>query len=255
MSANHNTNPEYQLVVPTRDSARWIGQFFEAYREIGVSPLYLVDTRTADRTAGILSALGAEILPVTPTADRVESMISVISTLVEKEWVLRLDDDEFPSVALIRWLGSGLSTIRENSVAISRRDCLLSADGQVLYSRLEDYYWESRDYSFLCPQWRLYRHKSVNYTSDLHTPGFIVRGLQFAPPDCHFVHFDWILRSFAERQEKLEQYERQSKGKGRPFARYYLPELHHPRDLRLARMESSEFTPLAHSIARLSLSR
>jgi hypothetical protein len=61
-----------------------------AYHKMGLSPLYLVDTRSGDDTARILARLGAELVAITPAHDRVESMLACTKTLVESEWVLPL---------------------------------------------------------------------------------------------------------------------------------------------------------------------
>jgi hypothetical protein len=65
----------YRIVVPTRDSAGWVGLFAAAYRRLGVAPLYLCDSRSADATRAVLERLGAEVVVVTPNANRVEAML------------------------------------------------------------------------------------------------------------------------------------------------------------------------------------
>ena len=78
----------YQIVIPTRDSARWIAPFLKAYRNLGVEPLYLVDSRSVDDTAQILQSMQAQIKFVTPTFDRVESVLSTLPQFVEQDWVV-----------------------------------------------------------------------------------------------------------------------------------------------------------------------
>lgn len=238
----------YQIVIPTRDSARWIAFFLKAYRNIGVEPLYMVDTRSADNTAQILQSMQAHMEFVTPLFDRVESMLSCVPQFVEQDWVIRFDDDEMPSKALIEWLDVNISSFTRPVVALSRRDCVL-VDNQLFYSRLKDYYFLESHPCYLDPQWRAFKHREVIYNDAIHTPGFIVDSdHQLAPQEAYFVHLDWILRSYEERLAKLESYEKQTKGAGRNFAHFYLPESHHPPDLRLTALETDEFGLLAQSV-------
>lgn len=132
--------PSWRVVVPTRDSAGWLLSFADAYRKLGLSPLYLFDTRSSDNTLALLHSIGADVVPVEPKLDRVEAMLAVTRDVVDADWVVRFDDDEIPSTALVSWLNRSLGTITEPSVALSRRDAQL-IDGCLYYSRLEDFYF------------------------------------------------------------------------------------------------------------------
>lgn len=224
----------FQVVVPTRDSARWIAPFYRAYERLGISPLYLVDSRSSDGTAGILGALGARIETVTPRHDRVEAMLQFTRDLPGDDWFIRFDDDELPSAELIRWLHQNLAQVEAPTLAISRRDVQLNA-GALHYSRMELYYFHPDDPTFLDPQWRGFVASEVNFIDAIHTPGFELTRFLTVPDAAYFVHWDWILRSQAERMEKLRRYERQSPGSGWKFSQFYLPELVR---------EASRWTPL-----------
>ncbi len=52
------------------------------------------------------------------------------------------------------------------------------------------------------------------------------------PESAYFIHLDWVIRSYAERLQKLISYEQQSEAAGYCYARFYLPKLHHERQLR-----------------------
>jgi len=88
--------PSLKVVIPTRDSARWIGTFLNAYRRLGVEPIYIVDTRSEDATLNILRDMLAVLIPFTPSGPFAEAgMVEFGSRQAGAEWVLRLDDDEF----------------------------------------------------------------------------------------------------------------------------------------------------------------
>jgi hypothetical protein len=240
----------YRVIVPTRQSVRWIGLIAAAYRRLGVQPLFICDTRSSDGTAALLEAHGAEVIAVTPAYDRVEAMLSITSEAVSSAWVVRFDDDELPSAALIRWLDQTLTNVGEPIVALSRRDVMF-VDDRLCYSRLEDYYFHPDDPTYLDPQFRAFRPREVHFTDAIHTPGFAISRFATAPQDAFFAHFDWILRSFIERQDKLTRYEAQAPGAGCAFARFYLPEWHTSADMRWTPFRSDEFNDLAHHLARI----
>lgn len=239
----------YQIVIPTRDSSKWVGSFLKAYRNLGIEPLYLIDTRSKDGTAHILHSMQAHVAFVTPAFNRVESILCELPQYVEQDWAVRFDDDEMPSKALVEWLDENITSFERPVVAMSRRDCLLKED-QLFYSRLEAYYFLKDHPHYLDPQWRAFRHREVVYRDVIHTPGFELDAHhQLAPQEAYFIHLDWVLRTFEERLAKLKSYERQTKGGGQKFAHFYLPELHHPRDLRLTELDTDEFDQLALSVA------
>lgn len=238
----------YQVIVPTRDSAGWCAAVFGAYQALGVEPMFFYDIRSSDGTLAILHDLGATVIPVEPRFDRVEAILSQVRCHTDAEWVVRFDDDELPSVALVSWLNRSLHSIEEPIVAFSRRDVQF-IDGRLCYARLEDYYFHSVDPTYLDPQWRAFRPRDVEFIDAIHTPGFNVGTSHTAPASAFFVHFDWILRSFEQRRAKLRRYERQSPGAGWGYAHFYLPELHSPGDLRWTPIETIEFDRLARRIA------
>jgi Glycosyl transferase family 2 len=99
--------PRFKVLIPTRDSARWIGIFLDAYRKVGIEPFYVLDTRSADSTLDILWRKQADLIPFAPSADFAEAgMLEFGARHAGVDWLLRVDDDEFPSRALLRWISS-----------------------------------------------------------------------------------------------------------------------------------------------------
>ena len=119
--------PNLRFVVCTRDSAPWIGQFLTAYRALGIEPLYIHDARSVDATRTVLQRAGAEVIDFDPAGDYVEAgMIKFGAMRAKSEWVFRIDDDEFPSLALLRWLANEGSCSRVPVVICSPRDVFRS---------------------------------------------------------------------------------------------------------------------------------
>ena len=233
----------YHIVVPTRNSERWISAFYHAYQRLGIDPIYLFDTRSDDCTGELLNSLGAVVVPVRPKHDRVEAMLEMTHNIASDAWIIRFDDDEMPSSSLISWLDQNISGIKEHALAISRRDVLLR-DNCLCYSRMELYYFHPLFLTYLNPQWRGFIPNHVKFTNAIHTPGFEFSSFATIPESAYFVHFDWMLRSQDERIGKLRRYEQQSPGSGWRFAQYYLPELIESGSARWTPIDSDEFAPL-----------
>ena len=73
-------------------------------------------------------------------------------------------------------------------------------------------------------QYRLFSPSKVTLCDAIHTPGFKFENHIEAPETATLFHFDWIVRSHAQRRQKMEGYDRQVLGGGAPLAGYYLPE-------------------------------
>jgi hypothetical protein len=191
------------LVIPTIDSEAWITAVVEFYNEIGIRPFYVVDSRTRDRTCELLSAAKQNWMKVAATAPRVEAMLAAIVSQVNTPWVLRLDDDELPAPALLRWCDEAVD---QDGAAVwgFPRLCVRWRPGR-----------PTLDYStFLTVgtavdmdrQWRLFKPACVTMRGDVHTPGFESVNNARAPAEALILHFDWVLRSCSRRREKAAAY-------------------------------------------------
>ncbi|RAI41818.1 glycosyltransferase, partial [Rhodoplanes roseus] len=215
-----------RVVIPTRDSARWIGLLLEAYRERGIEPLYILDTRSADATRDILTVMKADVISFTPAADYVEAgMIEFGSRAAQAEWVLRLDDDEFPSDALLDWVAGATTRSVRDGFYVSRRD-LFRRDGRIVYNRRRSSFTSAARPRFLNPHARLYRPSRLGFHQALHASGIVDETLfGFAPAAAFFVHVSALVTSPAERLEKVRRYEAIATGSTWRLADEYLPEL------------------------------
>jgi hypothetical protein len=239
----------HRLIILTRDSARWIGHVLSAYRELGVEPLYIVDSRSKDKTLEILQALKADCIPFTPRGEIVEAgMIEFGSKAAGTEWVLRVDDDEFPSRELLDWVVREGVTSEAAYWGISRKEISFQEAGFV-YSR-----WPPRvawidDRFVLNPQIRLYRANAVRYVEKLHTPGFEAPPpLAFAPEGCSLIHFNNIVRSVGERIAKVRKYALINEKLAWRLIDECLPELTDPSAQNYANDGLAEFLGLLESL-------
>jgi hypothetical protein len=215
----------FRVVVPTRDSARWVGVFLNAYRRLGVEPFFVVDSRSADDTLALLRRMNADLRVFTPGGDYVEAgMIEFAAATCGADWVLRFDDDEFPTRALLQWAAAATRSL--NQVwAISRRE-LFRAESAVYYSRSPGRFDSPFAPRLLYPQFRLFHRRRVVFSQRVHTPGFDdPRYFGFAPGEVYFAHFNCLLRTPAERLSKIRKYESIEPLSTWRFGDDYLPEL------------------------------
>ncbi len=239
----------WRICIPTRDSARWIDIFLGEYRRIGVEPLYIVDSRSGDETLPLLQKRGAETAVITPRGDFVEAgMIEAACAASNSEWILRMDDDEFPSAALLQWIENvGVKSIRAAWI-VSRRD-LFRHDGEIFYSRRRSAYHHAELPNYLAGHLRLHRTAGIQFPERVHTSGLRNQGpTGFAPEACFFLHCVDLLLSRAQRLNKIRRYETIEAGSAWRFADEYLPELFDFVHLRPAQEGLDGLTPLLDSL-------
>ena len=211
------------VVVPVCNAERWISRVCDGYDALRLRPLFIVEARSTDKSLAILLARNARVFTAQGKKPYVESLLSGIIPYLSSRWVLRLDDDELPSSAMLRWIAGNVEDIGEQAVAFPR----------LWVHRNRCAGWETTDCKGVGGAWgadhqtRLFRPAAVTPTGTIHTPGFEASTI-LAPSEARIYHLDWIVRGYNDRLEKIEHYERLEKGKGNRFAAYYLPEEHDP---------------------------
>lgn len=237
-----------KVVVPTINSARWIQPIVRAYKEAHVEPLFLVDERSTDGTSAAIGLAGGHSISVNLPAPRVEALVPEIRQFVPPGWVFRVDDDEFPSADSFAWLRGPEPDASLDSIAIQRRWIRRSAAGQL--QRAHCRLWKDNTGDLGGDhQWRIFHTERVKYVTDIHTPGFIPNCWEKAPEKAFLVHFDWLLRSEAERIAKMARYDQQHANSGAGNWHYYLHERIPPGDVSWIELETTEFNRLINEIA------
>ncbi len=236
-----------EIIVPVCNAERWIGVILDAYDGMGLRPLFILDTRSADRTAEILAVRRARVLPATGRHARVESLLYGVVPRLRSRWLLRLDDDELPSHALLAWVAGNLRALPTSVAGFPRQWVRCLDAGGWATSFCAGASRAAGGTADEDRQHRLFRRDAVTLRDDLHTPGFDLPEVTEAPSDAVIYHFDWLVRCRDERLRKIAAYDRQSPGNGTRFAAYYLPEDHEP--------SLYDFTPLGDPVVRTLASR
>lgn len=241
----------FDVVVPTRNSAGRLPALLRHYRRrLGIEPLFLLDATSTDATEQMLLRAKARFHATVPPAPRVEAMLPAIVGMVPPDrWVLRVDDDELPSRRLIDWLADFLPGFPLDTVAVHRRFARVTGKGKLKWAvcwRMMDGAGEwGKD-----RQWRVYRPGRACHVDILHSPGIEVGRWASSPEDAYLVHFDWVLRSRAEREAKVMAYERQEAGKGVKHLPYYVPEDVPPGEIAYHPFETREFDRFVEEATR-----
>ena len=210
------------IVIPTRDSAGWIGVLLAHYQARGFTPTLLLDSRTSDDTAAIAARAGAPVVRIEGFTFT-EAIVSVTQDCVATPWALFMHDDEVPSDRLFARLAAPPPPEPAESVAISRRWAWYEP-GQPLHYGRSDHWQDRTGQNGADHMWRLFRPDRVTFIAQMHTDGFLIDRWSRLPPDTYFVHFEWVIRSHAQRAAKLRAYDRHRDGYGRFFKKIYLPE-------------------------------
>ena len=237
--------PWYTVVIPTRDSAGWIGAVLDHYAARGVVPILLVDTRTKDNTKDVARARRARVVDM-PDFSFTEGIVALTRDIVETPWVLFAHDDEIPSDRLFAYLRGAPPPAAAHSVAIRRRWAWYEPGKPLCYGHSE--YWRDRGgVNGADHHWRLFRPRAVTFVSAMHSDGFLIDRWVRMPADAYLIHFEWVIRSRGQRVAKLRRYDRARYGYGRFFANMYLPEDQPPGIVDMVPFETHGFDRLAEA--------
>ncbi len=232
----------FTVLIPTKDSAAWIGTLISHYQARGVTPTLLLDDRTRDSTRAIAEAAGAPIVDIHGFT-HTEAIVGIAKDVVKTPWALFIHDDEVPSDKLFTRLAGPPPPDAVQTVAIPRRWAWYEPGKPLLYGLSEQ--WQDRtDQPGKDHAWRLFRPDQVVYTSIMHCEGYFIDSWSRVPLDNYFVHFEWVLRSRAQRQHKLWRYDEHRWGYGRFFQKIYVPESQPPGVIEYLPFETNAYDEL-----------
>jgi hypothetical protein len=234
-----------KVIIPTINSAHYIDLVLSYYRDINLPVTVFVDSKTTDETASIAARYAVEVVPFVNSAPRVGEMIEGMSRHCRSRWVLRIDDDELPSIRMLDYVRKIIARDRYTVVGFDRYQTIFNVNGAPFCSIKHD--------AITHRQWRLYQPDKVRFHGRGHSAGFDPidgRG-RIAPTSAFMIHLDWVVHSPRDRREKLVRYETHTPGHGMRFRDFYLadecPDFHND----LMALPVTEF----HKIGRKFVSR
>jgi hypothetical protein len=210
-----NFGSKVTLVIPTCNSERWIGQVLDFYTMLEVPVVVAVDRRSSDRTLTIVASKAKNHLLVESEHPRVESLLPSIVGQIDSDWILRLDDDELPTPALLSFVDQAVDGPAGFSWGFPRAHFRYQPNGSLLqYSR----FLPLGPLAGSDVQWRLFPKRQIRFDDSLHTPGIVAAEARQASSEAFIFHFDWVVRTLADRLEKIERYVRQDGKRARELA-------------------------------------
>ena len=230
------------VVIPTRDSARHVGIVLAHYRRAGWPVQVFVDAASSDGTLGACRRAGFRAELIDNPAGRTEAMVAGMSARARTDWVLRMDDDELPTDAMIRAVNRCVAGDEQAKHAFRLRHCTLAAGGGLAAVR----FYEDPPHD----QLRLYNRRHARFDATLHSPGIDIANKVVAEPDAFFVHLQWIVKTYAERADKIARYDAQRQGAGSDWRDYYLLEDNPAALASAVRLAAPEFARAARALAR-----
>ena len=208
------------IAIATIDSARYIDLMLCYYREQGLAVTVFVDARSIDDTWNKTRKLVPDAVSISNPGDFIaEGLIEEMSGACRTKWLLRIDDDELPSLAMMDFVRNAVRTDAPDVYAFPRQQCAVSRKGALLSHRMVS----PLDHR----QWRLYQPAMMQYARGLHTPGIAWDGQAraiTAPLEASLIHLDWALHSYDERRRKVERYDAHTPNAGTKWRSYYLYE-------------------------------
>jgi hypothetical protein len=238
-------NEGLTILIPTWNSGEYLDVFLSYYTDVLQVPVtVVVDSKTNDNTKSVAKRWAADVWDVHNPASRVGEIIETFSRACRTPWILRMDDDELPSSALIDFARRTIVNDDCDAVNFLRYECGVAQEGTLLRHLGFDPA-EQR-------QWRLYRRDRVQYITAGHTPGFRLDGLRCgqADDDAFIVHLDWAVHSRERRKNKKARYDAHTPGHGNSIPGLILYEDDPDHRAKFAPLEAPEFQETGRRLAK-----
>src|SRR5215218_7992242 len=186
------------LCIATKNSAKYIEKLLQVGWSFADEVVVAVDASSEDSTERICRNYADKIFRV-ESPGYVERILPWLNEQCTGDWILRLDDDELPSVGLIELLPA-LMNDREMTHYYLRRRTIIGEDRTEWIAQRP--WW---------PDWklRLFRNipSIVRIPGRLHT-GYEVKGASRFLYRGSIYHYDFVYHGEQHRIEKVRHYER-----------------------------------------------
>ncbi|MBM0203757.1 hypothetical protein JNW90_12020 [Micromonospora sp. STR1s_5] len=240
----------YRIAYAAMNDADLMIEVARYLRTIGAEAQLFLDSRSDPAQAALLQAKGVAFEYVDNEHGFVEGVYGKIAARTDEEWLLILTSDEIPTRATLAATERLTRSVPQhiNSIGFPRRWVLRSETGRFFTSRA----------AFIGddPQWRVIRHRNVEFHPVVHTPGyqFDEQRSCLLEPEAAVYHLDWVVHSRELRERKLRYYDRMIPGAAEGFKKWYLPE-DYPDDHAMEPLTDPGVLDFAERSARLRTSQ
>jgi hypothetical protein len=231
------------IVIPTINSAHYIDIVLAFYQRHQIPVSVLVDDRSCDETFAIAKRLIPDTRLIRNPGDGVEDMLPGIAQMCPAQWILRIDDDELPTLGMMEFVEEVIGHHEIDAYGFPRYQCAISREGSLLQAKGVS--------TSVHQQWRLFQPTRVTFHNTWHTPAFYPhRRQESAPAPARLIHLDWALHTYAERLQKVERYDAHTPGEGTKWRTYYLYEEADLAEQEFAELPLPEFSQTSVDIAQ-----
>ncbi len=198
------TNKKLSTCIMTMNSAHRIRPLLEYVRLFSDEIVVGVDSKTTDDTLAVCEGLADELFVIQSDALTCNAGLEALVERCHGDWVLRLDDDEFPEPHFATWKAGILESEKYTHYKIPR----------LHLSSIEPLMWVNDGYLYPDYQMRLFRNDKTLLTF----PGAVGHlGIQCAGPKgringVNLVHLNLAINPRFKREEKLATYIRRLEG-------------------------------------------
>ncbi|MBG1230987.1 hypothetical protein F8B91_01405 [Aestuariivirga litoralis] len=196
---------DFTIIVPVFGETRAL-QFSAFYfGQLGVKPFYVLDSKKQGRRAEVERLLGCEVAIYENPGNYIEANFERLTDLSPTDWILRVDCDEVPNLAMLQHCAKFVSHPSSNICGFDRDDLVWREDH---FERIKQPFW------FIDTQFRLFNRKQVKFVKRIHTPGFHVSKWKFplvpawhGPLNARLYHLQRPFISQADKLEKMQRYD------------------------------------------------
>ena len=210
----------YRIVYAAMNDADLMVEVFRHLATIGVDADLAFDRRSKPEEAAILQAAGIPFEFIDNEHGFVEGVYGKIAARTREEWVFILTSDEIPTRAGLAAIEQAIESAPShvNSLGFARQWVIQAEDGAFCTSQAAFMGFDH--------QWRIIRHRDVNFRPVVHTPGYDLEDerRQCLDAAAAVYHFDWVVHSRQLRERKLTYYDGILPGAVEIFRKWYLPE-------------------------------
>jgi hypothetical protein len=200
----------FTVIVPIFEESDALSFVNFYFTKIGITPLYALDSKRISRRDEVEKILGREVAVYQNPGNCIEANYYHLAALSPTNWILRIDCDEVPNVAMLEHCARFISNPTDSYCGFDRDDLIWRGE-----------HFKVMKYAplFVDTQFRLFNRNKIKFLSRIHTPGFQVPKWKLpffpfwnAPRAARIYHLQRVFITERQRSEKLVRYNNAGQG-------------------------------------------
>lgn len=189
---------EYAILVPVFNEVDALSFLKFYFDRLNLRPIYVLDSKKIERRDEVERIVGAEVLIYDNPGLVAESNFEKFAALSPRDWILRIDCDEAPTLAMLEHAQNFVKRGRGAIKGYDRR--------QMRWHEGRFQAVKQRPYKDV--QYRLFDRRKVTFVQKIHTPGYAIPLLESwpAPRRARFFHLQFVFETPDQRRIKEVRY-------------------------------------------------